>query len=98
MDYEGGIAVVIIKIKNIAIKVKEILTSVKSYTRGNNGQVNATDEFKTRFTAQLAELKNTLKNDDKTVSELTSTIDDLVFNLLDYRYNIVDYCHLFRRQ
>lgn len=77
----------------MAIKVKEILKSVNSYTRGNDGTINATDEFKAHFTTQLTELKDTLKNDDKTVSEVIKTIDDLVFNLLDYRYNIVDYCH-----
>lgn len=33
----------------MSIKIKEILENVNSYTRGNDGKINATDEFKNLY-------------------------------------------------
>lgn len=41
----------------------------------------------------VAKLKEILKDENKTSTELIKSLDDLVYTILDYRYNIVDYGH-----
>lgn len=77
----------------MSIKIKEILENVNSYTRGNNGKINATDEFKNLYRENVAKLKEILEDENKTSTELIKSLDDLVYTILDYRYNIVDYGH-----
>ena len=75
-----------------SIKVKEIKEKVYSYTRGNDGNINATVDFKKMYN-YFSKFKEVLKDDDKTSTELLHSLDDLIYCILDYRYNIVDYGH-----
>lgn len=75
----------------MAIDVKEIKECVSSYTRGNDGKMNATEEFKRLAKENLDKLKEVLNNDDATAKELVNSLDSLVYAILDYRYNIADY-------
>jgi len=77
----------------MAINVKEILEKVDSYTRGNDGKINATAEFKKLCNDNLIKINEVLKNDNETSEELIKSLDNLVYAILDYRYNIVDYGH-----
>jgi hypothetical protein len=77
----------------MAIKVKEVVENVRSYTRDNDGDVNATEEFKKLSKEKLATLKEVLGNEEATSTDLINSLDELVYAILDYRYNIVDYGH-----
>lgn len=85
----------------MAIKVKEIVEQVMSFSDGDkdvNGwtetiEKNATDEFKEIYNKRQKELKSVLDNDDATSTELIESLDNLVGCILGYRYNIVDYGH-----
>ena len=80
-------------VKIMSVLVKEIVENVNSYTRGHNGELNATTEFKQLSNLNLVKIKEVLKNENATSKELIKSLDDLVYTILDYRYNIVDYLH-----